>query len=61
MIDENELLDAIESLKTVAKLPPIVEDGKYTMIVPFVELRREIRRLSGHPETEVILDEQETM
>ena len=47
MIDENELLDAIETLKTVAKLPPIIEDGKYTMVVPFVELRDEIRRMSG--------------
>lgn len=57
MIDETELLYALESLKTVAKLPPIVEDGKYTMVVPFVALRDEIRRLSGMSE-EVVTDEQ---
>lgn len=46
MIDEWVLLEAIEPLKTVAKLPPILDTGKYSMVVPFVDLRREILRLA---------------
>ena len=43
MIDGEELLRRVESLKTVAKLPPVVSDGKYTMVVPFVDLRAIIK------------------
>lgn len=46
MIDEWVLLEAIEPLKTVAKLPPVLDTGKYSMVVPFVDLRREILRLA---------------
>ncbi len=53
MIDEWVLLEAIEPLKTVAKMPPVLETGKYTMVVPFVDLRREILRLAKD-ESEVV-------
>lgn len=53
MIDEWVLLEAIEPLKTVAKLPPILDTGKYSMVVPFVDLRREILRLA-EDESEVM-------
>lgn len=53
MIDEWVLLEAIEPLKTVAKLPPVLDTGKYSMVVPFVDLRREILRLA-EDESEVI-------
>lgn len=53
MIDEWVLLEAIEPLKTVAKLPPVLDTGKYSMVVPFVDLRREILRLA-EDESEVM-------
>ena len=43
MIDENELLVKIEPLKRAAKIPPIVESGRYQMIVPYVDLVKVIR------------------
>lgn len=60
MIDEWILLEAIEPLKTVAKLPPIIETGKYTMCVPYVELRREILRLAEDYERTVRHDTETT-
>lgn len=60
MINEWELLEAIEPLKTVAKLPPILETGKYTMIVPYVELRREILRLAEDEREVVAVDPKAT-
>ena len=47
MIDAEELLMRVEPLKTVAKLPPAVEYGKYTMVVPYVELRAILRDMAG--------------
>ena len=43
MIDEKELLKWLESTKRAARVPPIVEDGKYTMVVEYVPLRDKIR------------------
>ena len=45
MIDCEELLAELEKIKVAAKLPPIVDFGKYTMVVPFVELRHIVREL----------------
>lgn len=47
MIDGVALLNAIEGLKIAAKIPPIIENGKYTMVVPYVELRRIIERMEA--------------
>lgn len=47
MINENELLAKIEPLKRAAKIPPIVESGKYTMVIPYVELLNVIKELSN--------------
>ena len=49
-IDENELLAKIEPLKCAAKIPPIVETGRYTMVVPYVELVKVIREISDGEE-----------
>lgn len=43
MIDEVELLEWLESAKRAAKVPPIIENGKYVMVVEFVPLRDKIR------------------
>ena len=45
MIDGEELLAELEKIKVAAKVPPIVDFGKYTMVVPFVELRYIVREL----------------
>lgn len=47
MINENELLTWLDSHKRAAKIPPIVSDGKYTMIVEFVPLLRHIREMAA--------------
>lgn len=60
MINERELLEAIEPLKTVAKLPAVLDTGKYTMVVPFVELRNEIRRLAKDGSEVVLIDTEAT-
>ena len=52
MIDENELLAKIEPLKRAAKIPPIVETGRYTMIVPYVELVNVIKEIAYDEKTE---------
>ena len=50
MIDENELLTWLDSHKRAAKIPPIVESGKYSMVVEFVPLLRHIREMAGTSE-----------
>lgn len=52
MIDENELLAKIEPLKTAAKIPPIVDFGKYTMVVPYVELVSVIKEIAHDEDAE---------
>ena len=46
MINENELLAKVEPLKRAAKIPPIVETGRYTMVIPYVEFLRIVKDLS---------------
>ena len=43
VIDCDKLIELIEPLKTVAKLPAISENSKYTMVVPYVELVKIIK------------------
>lgn len=49
MIDENELLMWLDSRKRAAKIPPIIPEGKYTMVVEIVPLLAKIRELSAIP------------
>lgn len=49
MIDENELMIWLDSRKRAAKIPPIIPEGKYTMVVEIVPLLAKIRELSGIP------------
>lgn len=59
MINEAELLTWLDSAKRAAKIPPIIPEGKYTMVVEVVPLLGKIRELSGTSESEVItIDEQ---
>lgn len=47
MIDERELLEWLESAKTIAKIPAILPDGKYTAVVEIVPLLGKIREMRG--------------
>lgn len=47
MIDEVELLTWLDSAKRAAKIPPIIPEGKYTMVVEVVPLLAKIRELTG--------------
>lgn len=51
MIDENELLVWLDSAKRAAKIPPIIPEGKYTMIVEIVPLMGKIRELAANQQT----------
>ena len=60
MINENELLSWLDSHKRAAKIPPIVESGKYSMVVEFVPLLRHIREMAGTAEGGDAVDEKTT-
>ena len=54
MIDENELLAKIEPLKSAAKIPPIVDFGKYVMVVEYCELVKIIKEIAEDANMEKI-------
>lgn len=54
MIDENELLAKIEPLKRAAKIPPIVDFGKYVMVVEYCELVKIIKEIAEDANMEKI-------